>query len=75
MAGNRYSPTPALPALPARSKDRCARNGGSPFALFRDAQRTAEYIARIHPADGKAYSRFMELLNALFASSISNTRT
>ena len=38
-------------------------------------QRTAEYIARIHQADGKAYSRFMELLNALFASSFSNTRT
>ena len=39
---------------------------GNSIALFRDAQRTAEDIARIHPADGKAYSRFMELLNALY---------
>ncbi|KJS08503.1 MAG: beta-carotene ketolase [Gammaproteobacteria bacterium BRH_c0] len=39
---------------------------GSSICLFRDPKRTAEDIARIHPADGKAYLKFMEVLNALY---------
>lgn len=39
---------------------------GSSIALFRDMKRTADDIARIHPADGKAYLKFMEILDALF---------
>lgn len=39
---------------------------GRSIALFRDKQRTADDIARIHPADGKAYMKFIEVLDALF---------
>jgi phytoene dehydrogenase-like protein len=39
---------------------------GRSIALFRDSKRTADDMARIHPADGKAYLKFMEILDALF---------
>ena len=39
---------------------------GRSIALFRDMKRTADDIARIHPEDGKAYLKFMEVLDALF---------
>jgi phytoene dehydrogenase-like protein len=39
---------------------------GNSIALFRDMRRTADDIARIHPADGKAYLKFMEVLDALY---------
>lgn len=39
---------------------------GRSIALFRDAKRTADDIARIHPADGKAYMKFMQVLDALY---------
>ena len=39
---------------------------GTSICLFRDPKRTAEDIARIHPGDGKAYLKFMEVLNALY---------
>lgn len=39
---------------------------GQSIALFRDKQRTADDIARIHPGDGKAYMKFIEVLDALF---------
>lgn len=39
---------------------------GRSIGLFRDMKRTADDISRIHPADGKAYMKFMEILNALY---------
>lgn len=39
---------------------------GTSICLFRDPKRTADDIARIHAGDGKAYLKFMEVLNALF---------
>lgn len=39
---------------------------GRSIALFRDMKRTADDIARIHPEDGKAYLKFMEVLDALY---------
>jgi phytoene dehydrogenase-like protein len=39
---------------------------GRSIALFRDMKRTADDISRIHPADGKAYLKFMEVLDALY---------
>lgn len=38
---------------------------GQSIALFRDYRRTADDIARIHPADGKQYLKFMQLMDAL----------
>lgn len=38
---------------------------GSSIALFRDYRRTADDIARIHPADGKQYLKFMEVMDAM----------
>src|ERR1700733_1875033 len=38
---------------------------GSPIAVFRDARRTAEDMARLSRADGEAYLRFAKLLQAL----------
>ena len=38
---------------------------GQSIALFRDYKRTADDIARIHPADGKQYLKFMELMDAM----------
>jgi phytoene dehydrogenase-like protein len=38
---------------------------GSSIAIFRDARRTAEDMARLNRNDGKAYLKFMELLDAL----------
>lgn len=39
---------------------------GRSIALFRDMKRTADDISRIHAEDGKAYLKFMEVLDALF---------
>lgn len=39
---------------------------GRSIGLFRDMRRTADDIARIHPGDGKAYLKFMEVLDALY---------
>lgn len=39
---------------------------GTSICLFRDAKRTADDIARIHAGDGKAYLKFMDVLNALY---------
>ncbi|MDB5737441.1 MAG: beta-carotene ketolase [Sphingomonas bacterium] len=38
---------------------------GSSIAMFRDAKRTAEDMARLSRADGKAYLKFMQLMDAL----------
>lgn len=38
---------------------------GSSIALFRDAERTADDIARIHRPDGKAYLEFLRSLDAM----------
>ena len=38
---------------------------GNSIALFRDPQRTAEDMARLSRADGKAYLKFMEVIDAL----------
>lgn len=39
---------------------------GRSIALFRDKKRTADDIARIHSGDGKAYLKFLEVLDALY---------
>lgn len=38
---------------------------GSSIAIFRDPRRTAQDMARLSPADGKAYLEFAKLLDAL----------
>ena len=38
---------------------------GSSIAVFRDARRTAEDVARIHRGDGAQYLKFVALLDAL----------
>ena len=38
---------------------------GRSIALFRDPKRTADDMARLNPNDGKAYLKFMELMDAL----------